>query len=96
MYGQLFPVLYQPRSKEVHSHVQTELPVFQFVTVAPCPIIGQHQKEPGPIQLTPGLYVSVLAQSFYNHDYFRVLVWKCSLVIQSNKHFHFILHGELQ
>ena len=35
--GKPVPVLRYPQSEEVLPHVQTELPVLQFVPVAPCP-----------------------------------------------------------
>ena len=35
--GQPIPVLRHPQSEEVLPHVQTELPLLQFVPVAPCP-----------------------------------------------------------
>jgi len=40
--GQAVPVLCHPKSKEVLPHVQTELPMLQFVPVAPCPVAGRH------------------------------------------------------
>jgi len=40
--GQPVPVLRQPQSEEVLPHVQTELPVPQFVPIAPCPVTGHH------------------------------------------------------
>ena len=38
------PVLVRrhPQSEEVLPHVQTELPVLQFVPIAPCPVAGHH------------------------------------------------------
>ena len=35
--GQPVPVLCHSQSEEVLPHVQTELPMLQFVPVAPCP-----------------------------------------------------------
>jgi len=32
--------------QEVLPHVPMELPVFQFVPIVPCPVTGQHWKEP--------------------------------------------------
>jgi len=40
--GQPVPVLRHPQSEEVLPHVQTELPMLQFVPVAPCPVAGHH------------------------------------------------------
>jgi len=40
--GQLGPGLRHPQSEEVLPHVQLELPVLQFVPVAPCPVTGHH------------------------------------------------------
>jgi len=40
--GQLVPGLRHPQREEVLPHVQTELPVPQFVPVAPCPVPGHH------------------------------------------------------
>ena len=37
--GQPVPVLGHPQSK-VFPHIQMELPVFQFVPIAPCPVTG--------------------------------------------------------
>jgi len=40
--GQPVPVLRYPQSEEVLPHVQLELPLLQFVPIAPCPIAGHH------------------------------------------------------
>jgi len=40
--GQPIPLLLHPQSEEVLPHVQTELPMLQFVPVAPCPDAGHH------------------------------------------------------
>ena len=40
--GQPVPVLRHPQSEEVLPHVQVELPMLQFVPVAPCPVSGHH------------------------------------------------------
>jgi len=40
--GQPGPVLCHPQSEEFLSHVQLELPMLQFVPVAPCPAAGHH------------------------------------------------------
>jgi len=40
--GQPVPVLRHPQREEVLPHVQTELPVLQFVPIAPCPLAGHH------------------------------------------------------
>ena len=55
--GQPVPVLCHPQSEEVLPHVQMELPVPQFVPVAPCPVPGHHWKESGPVLLTPTLQI---------------------------------------
>ena len=55
--GQPGPGLRHPHSEEVLPHVQTELPLLQFVPVAPCPVAGHHWKESGPILLTPTLQI---------------------------------------
>jgi len=39
--GQPVPVLRHPQ-REVLPHVQTELPMLQFVPIAPCPVAGHH------------------------------------------------------
>jgi len=57
--GQTVPVLCHPQREEVLPHVQMELPVLQFVPIAPCPVSGHHWKEFGPILLTPTLQVFV-------------------------------------
>ena len=40
--GQPVPVLRHPHSEKVLPHVQTELPMLQFVLIAPCPVAGHH------------------------------------------------------
>ena len=40
--GQPVPVLRHPQREEVLPHVQTELPVLQFVPIAPCPVAGNY------------------------------------------------------
>jgi len=40
--GQPVPVLCQPQREEVLPHVQTELPLLQFVPIATCPVAGHH------------------------------------------------------
>jgi len=40
--GQPVPVLHHPQSEEVLPHVQMELPMLQFVPIAPCPVAGHH------------------------------------------------------
>jgi len=40
--GQPVPVLCHSQREEVLPHVQMELPVPQFVPIAPCPIAGHH------------------------------------------------------
>ena len=40
--GQPGPVLRQTQREEVLPHVQMELPVLQFVPIAPCPVAGHH------------------------------------------------------
>ena len=40
--GQPVPGLRHPPREEVLPHVQTELPVPQFVPIAPCPVTGHH------------------------------------------------------
>ena len=47
--GQPVPVLRHPLREEALPHVQMELPVPQFVPIAPCPVTGHHWKELGPI-----------------------------------------------
>ena len=58
--GQPVPVLRHPQREEVLPHVQTELPMLQFVPVVPCPVAGHHGKEFGPILLTPTLRRNLL------------------------------------
>ena len=57
--GQPAPVLRHPQREEVLPHVQTELPVPQFVPIAPSPVTGHHWKELGPMLLTPTLQIFV-------------------------------------
>ena len=40
--GQHVPVLRYPQNGEVLPQVQTELPMLQFVPIAPCPVTGHH------------------------------------------------------
>jgi len=40
--GQPIPGLRHPQREEVPPHVQTELPVPQFVSITPCPVTGHH------------------------------------------------------
>jgi len=40
--GQPVPVLRHPQREEILPHIQTELPVLQFVPIAPCPVTGHH------------------------------------------------------
>jgi len=40
--GEPVPVLHHPQSEEVLPHVQMELPMLQFVPIAPCPVAGHH------------------------------------------------------
>jgi len=40
--GQPVPVLHHPQSEEVLRHIQTELPMLQFVPIAPCPVAGHY------------------------------------------------------
>jgi len=57
--GQPGPGLRHPQREEILPHVQTELPLLQFVPIAPCPVSGHYSKELGPILLTPTLQVFV-------------------------------------
>ena len=41
----------------VHPYIQMELPVFQFVLVAPFPVTEHHYKEPGSIHLTSAVRI---------------------------------------
>jgi len=40
--GQPVPVLRHSQREEVLPHVQMELPVLQFVPIAPCPVTGHY------------------------------------------------------
>ena len=55
--GQPVPGLRHPQREEVLPHVQLELPLLQFVPIAPCPVAGHHWEESGPILLTPTLQI---------------------------------------
>ena len=57
--GQPVPVLRHPQREENLPHIQTELPVLQFVPLAPCPVAGHYWKELSPILLTPTLQIFV-------------------------------------
>ena len=47
--------LCHPQSKIYFFHVQIEIPMFQFVPIAPCSVTDHQQKDPGPIHLTLAL-----------------------------------------
>ena len=49
------PVLSHPQSVEVLPHFWLELPVLQFVPIAPCPVAEPYWKELDPVLLTPTL-----------------------------------------
>jgi len=55
--GQPGPGPHHPQREEVLPLVQTELPLLQFVPIAPCPVAGHHWKESGPVLLTPTLQI---------------------------------------
>jgi len=40
--GQPVPGLHHPQREEVLLHVQTELPLLQFMHIAPCSVTGHH------------------------------------------------------
>jgi len=44
--GQPMPGLRHPQREEVLPHVRTELPLLQFVPIAPCPVIVIPDEEP--------------------------------------------------
>lgn len=64
-----------------------ELPVLQFVPIAPCSVSGHHWKKSGPIQLTPSLYICISTDKIHpccllQAEHSRVsqpfLIGKCS------------------
>ena len=57
--GQPGPGLRHPQGEEVLPRVQLELPLLQFVPIAPCPVAGHHWKESGPVLLTPTLQIFI-------------------------------------
>ena len=57
--GSLFWCSVTLNVKNFFPHVQMELPMLQFVPVAPCPVAGQHWKASGPILLTRTLKIFV-------------------------------------
>jgi len=57
--GQPVPGLCHPQREEVLPRVQLELPLLQFVPVAPCPVSGHHWKESGPVLLIPTLQIFI-------------------------------------
>jgi len=65
--GQPVPVLRHSQREEVLPHVHTELPVPQFVPIAPCPVAGHHWKESGPIFLTPILEIFIRSPAEFQH-----------------------------
>ena len=46
-------------TEEFLPFVSVELPVLQFVPVAPCSTVAYHQKESGPIGSTPAVYMFI-------------------------------------
>ena len=46
--GQPGPGLHHPQREEILPHVQLELPLLQFVPVAPCPVAGITEKSLAP------------------------------------------------
>lgn len=44
-------------NKEVLPHIKVELPVYQFLPIASCPIAWHHEEEPGSIIMTPSLQI---------------------------------------
>jgi len=58
--GQPVPVFWHSHSKEIPPRVHMDLPVFQFLPVAPCPTTTHHQKEPSPNNLTPFRYLQTV------------------------------------
>ena len=71
--GQPVPGLRHPQRGEVLPHVQVELPLLQFVPIAPCPVAGHHCKEFGPILLTPTLQIFMANQRFQLHYAFDIV-----------------------
>jgi len=57
--GQPGTGLRHPQREEVLPHLQLELPLLQFVPIAPCPVTGHYWKESGPVLLTPTLQIFV-------------------------------------
>ena len=57
--GQPVPLLCHTQREEVLPHVQMELPVLQFVPVAPRSDTGHHWKESSPVLLTPTLKILI-------------------------------------
>lgn len=68
--GQPVPGLWNPRSKEVSPHTQTEPPVLQSVPVAPHPITGHHCKESVPTLLTSTLELFINIDELPSHPSF--------------------------
>ena len=62
--GQPLLVLHHPQSKEVLPHVQMELPMLQFVPVAPHLVTGHHRKVwPHPSKHPALLYLQAFIRS---------------------------------
>ena len=60
--GQPVPVLRHPQREEVLTHVQTELPVLQFVPIAPCPTFST---PPSYLWIVPRALCSSIQASWY-------------------------------
>lgn len=56
---QCVPVLGHAHSKEILTHVQVEFLLHQFLSIASCPIVGQHQPESGSILLALSLQILI-------------------------------------
>ena len=57
-------VFSHPQSKKAFPQIQTELPGFQFVLIASCPVTGTTEKSPAPYSLcSPFRYLHALIRS---------------------------------
>ena len=89
--GQPVPGLRHPQREEVLPHVQTELPVPQFVPIAPCPVAGHHWKELGPILLTPTLQIFVIGRVMYTFPKSSCIHWRDALDGDKKRIYFFLL-----
>jgi len=61
--GQPVPVFDHHRSKKVHSCVQMEFSIFQFVSITSCCVGVRHLKDPGSVFFIPSHQIFIAISS---------------------------------